>query len=558
MKKKNKTAKKSSAKKAPAMEKKKSKLSARGRRILWLSVLCAVILGAVVGSVFAIRAFLGYGRDFYYMDKDLSKYVTISAEDLKNIKMSVSVDKPTEEDVEREIIALLVEHKVLDTENTDSDALIANGSVVSLYYSGYLLSEDGDREYFSGGSNLSSGVSSLIIGSASFVPGFEEGLIGLRPSDTEIPTVIKEGKLSEGDVVYVNVEGFHPGGKNLKFYGQRLVLTPDLDEQYGKGFYELLVGSEIGENVCSSMTLLESATEGEGDFAYKTVRSLYKTEGGKAHTVETYFPLNYQEASLKGKTAYFDVYIQDTTTHVLPEYTDTFLTETVGIIPEKLEAYEGSTLTEKYRSYVREVLEEDYETRLLEATEESFWKKVAEISVVNRVPRSAMLEIYDDYIEDLESTYRDYLTSSGYTEAVYPFETFCTEYCRLEEGESYKKYVKNLAKQTAGEKIIFFYAIQLLEVAPSESELMAAYDETLTDLAKQYSSLDESYYESQPDEESKKKAYEEYIAGIEKTKQQLKGALGEEYLLESAYYNFSFPKLLELTKISYVGKGHEA
>lgn len=539
------------AKQAP-----KQKLSQRGR-IICLCVLVAVILGALVGGFFGIRAALGYGRDFNYMNKDLSKYVKLSAEDVKNIVMTVAVDKPTEEDVEREIVALLVEHKTLDTENIDPDAVIANGSVVSIYYSGYLLSEDGDREYFSGGSNLSGNISSLIIGSATFMPGFEKGLIGIRPSDTEMPTVIKEGKLSEGDVVYANIEGFHPEGKNLRLYGQRLELTPALDDVYGKGFYDLLVGSEIGENLCSSLTTLESTKAGEGTFVYKNLRTLYKTEGGKAHTVETYFPLNYQEASLQGKTAYFDVYIQDTTSYKVPEYTDAFLTETVGIISEKLDAYEGSTLTEKYRSYVREVLDEDYEERLLEATEKTFWEKIAEVAEVKSVPRSAWLEIYDGYIEDLETTYSDYLTSSGYTAAVYPFETFCKDYCRLEDGESYKTYVKNLSKQTAGEKIIFFYAIQLLEVAPSESELAKAYDETLTELAKQYSSLDESYYESQPDEEAKKKAYQEYITAIEDMKQDVKTALGEEYLLESAYYNYSFPKLLDLTKISYIGKGHE-
>lgn len=539
------------AKQAP-----KQKLSQRGR-IICLCVLVAVILGALVGGFFGIRAALGYGRDFNYMNKDLSKYVKLSAEDVKNIVMTVAVDKPTEEDVEREIVALLVEHKTLDTENIDPDAVIANGSVVSIYYSGYLLSEDGDREYFSGGSNLSGNISSLIIGSATFMPGFEKGLIGIRPSDTEMPTVIKEGKLSEGDVVYANIEGFHPEGKNLRLYGQRLELTPALDDVYGKGFYDLLVGSEIGENLCSSLTTLESTKAGEGTFVYKNLRTLYKTEGGKAHTVESYFPLNYQEASLQGKTAYFDVYIQDTTSYKVPEYTDAFLTETVGIISEKLDAYEGSTLTEKYRSYVREVLDEDYEERLLEATEKTFWEKIAEVAEVKSVPRSAWLEIYDGYIEDLETTYSDYLTSSGYTAAVYPFETFCKDYCRLEDGESYKTYVKNLSKQTAGEKIIFFYAIQLLEVAPSESELAKAYDETLTELAKQYSSLDESYYESQPDEEAKKKAYQEYITAIEDMKQDVKTALGEEYLLESAYYNYSFPKLLDLTKISYIGKGHE-
>ena len=555
--------KKSSAKKAAAKpvaaKKKQEKLSPRARRIILFSLLGALILGALVGGFFGIRAALGYGRDFNYLDKDLSKYVTISEEDFKKISMVVAVDKPTKEDLEREITSLLVQYKKLPAGASDPDDVIQNGSVVSLYYSGYILSEDGDREYFSGGSNLSASKTNLVIGSASFVPGFEEGLIGIRPSDTEIPTIVTSGTLSAGDVVYANIEGFHPSGKNLKLYGQRLVLTPALDEQYGEGFYELLLGSTLGTNVCSKTTILPSTEDGEGDFVYQNLRSLYKTEGGKPYTVEAYFPLNYTEAaSLQGKTAYFDVFIENTTTHVLPEFTDEFLTETVGIISEKLADYEGSTLTEKYRSYVWEALEQDYESRLLEATEKKFWEKIVSVSTVKRVPRSAMLEVYDSYILDLESTYQSYLTSMGTTSALYPFDTFCSEYFAksLSEGEHYTSYIKRLSKQTAGEKITFFYAIQLFGVAPSESELAEAYEEILNEFAKQNCLLDESYVDQQKTEEEKKAAYAEYMAEIEKTKEGLLEVMGEEYFLESAYYNHSFPKLLALAKISYEGKGH--
>lgn len=543
----------------PVAAKKRPKMSKRTRRIILLSVLIAIVLGASVGGFFAIRSALGYGRDFNYMEKDLSKYVTVSAEDFKNISMVVSVDKPTAEDVEREITALLVEHKKLPTGVSDPDDVIQNGSVVKMYYSGYLLTEDGDRQYFSGGSNLSGTATDLVIGSASFIPGFEEGLIGIRPSDTQVPAVIKEGVLSEGDVVYVNIEGFHPSGKNLALYGQRLVLTPALDEEYGEGFYALLLGSELGKNVSTQNMILHSPKEGEGDFVYKTIRSIYITEGEKPYTVETYFPLSYSETSLQGKTAYFDVYIENTTTHVIPELTDEFLTDTVGVLPEKLAGYEGDTLVEKYRSYVKDSLDADYETRLLEATEEKFWEKIVSVATVKRVPRAAVLEVYDMYIEDARSTYNSYLQSMGITETTYSFETFCGEYfaSNLREGESYKQYIKRLSKQTAGEKIIFFYAIQLLDVAPSESELSEAYEQILDEFAKQNAILDESYYESAETEEERRAAYEEYVKEVQKTRDALITTLGEEYFLESAYYNYSFPKLLAMTKVSYEGKGHE-
>ena len=530
------------------------------QRIILFSVMGALVLGALVGGFFGIRSLLGYGRDFDYLEADLSKYVTLSAEDLKNIKMTVRVDKPTEADVDAEILSLLVAYKTLAPGEPDPDAVIQNGSEVNLYYSGYILSENGDKEYFSGGSNLVSAAQdsayTLVIGSGSFISGFEAGLCGIRPSDTEIPTVIKEGAISDGDVVYVNITGYHPNGKAITQSAKPLVLSPSLDEEYGKGFYELLKGVELTENACSSAITLESAREGEGTFVYTGIRPMYKTVGGKAHTVETYFPMNYSEANLQGKTAYFDVYVKDTTSFVLPEFTDAFLTDTAGVLPETLADYKGATLTEKYRSFLRQLLEDDYQVRLQEASEESFWKKIVEVAEVKRVPRAAWLEVYDEYMESLESTYKEYLSNMGYTEKVYSFDTFTKEYFKLSDGENYKDIVKENAKQTAGEKLIFFYAIELLDVAPSADVLSEASEKILEDLAKENSLLDESYYENKTDPEEKKAAYEEYVKELTSTKEKLKETLGEEYLRESAYYNHAFPKLLSLAKINYVGRGH--
>ena len=561
MKKKNKSkarsAQGSAAVPAGAVKKSGKQKLSRGRRIVLFVLLLAVSLGALVGGFFGIRALLGYGRDFNYMEADLSKYVTLSAEDVRNISMTVRVDKPTEEDVEREITALLVEYKTLAPGESDPDAVIQNGSVVSFYYSGYLLGTDGGKEYFSGGSNLSSAAQDdpyeLVIGSASFISGFESGMVGLRPSDTEIPTVITEGTLSEGDTVYVNIAGFHPNGKGMNLYGQRLVLTPALDEEYGEGFYELLLGAELNSRLCSDTMTMEGA---QGSFVYTNICPIYKTEGGRAHTVECYFPMNYGEENLNGKTAYFEVYIKDTTSHELPALTDTFLTDTVGVLPEKLADYEGSSLVEKYKSYVREILEEDYQVRLWEASEESFWEKIVSVAEVKRVPRAALLEIYDEYMDSLEQTYRDYLANTGYTEKIYPFATFTKDYFQLADGESYKDRVKANAEQTAGEKMIFFYAIQLLGVEPSETELREASEKILEDLAKENCLLDESYYEGKTDPEEKKAAYDEYVSELNTTREALRETLGEEYLLESGYYNHSFPKLLALAKIKYVGRGH--
>ena len=526
------------------------------QRLILLGVALALVIGAAVAAILIVQKHAG----FNYMEANLSRFVKLSPEALEDIKITVRVDKPTEEDVEQNLLALLVQHKYRPDDMVDDpDAVIENGSEVELYYIGYTLSADGKKTYFNGGSNLSvARPDTLVIGSGqSPVYNYEKGLIGIRPSDTEVPTVIKEGMLAEGDVVYVNLKGFHPNGSAIEQYGMPIVLTPALDAVYGEGFYDLLVNSEIGENLTPKTVVLQGGEGNDGDFVYTNIVPLYKTLGGKAHNVQVYFPLDYPETSLQGKTAYFDMYVKSNTAFLLPELNDAFLTNKVGILPEKLSDYEGESLVEKYKSYVRKTLEDEYLQALFTASEESFWTELAEVAKVKRVPAAAMQEVYEEYMMSLDSTYQEYLQSSGYTEDVYPFKTFARDYFRLENGQSYKKKVRELARQTAGEKMIFFYAIKVCGVMPSESELKAEYEKSLLEYAKMNSLLDESYYENETDPEKRKEAYKTYLEEVEKTKVELLKIRGEEYFLESAYYNYGFERLLKLAKITYVGKGHE-
>ncbi|MBQ7406650.1 MAG: hypothetical protein IJW11_02675 [Clostridia bacterium] len=517
--------------------------------LIAIFVLCAGAMGIYIARLNA---------GFDYMDAKLSRYVKLSPEVIENVSLTVRVDKPTEKDVEQNLIALQVEHKYRPEGMADDpDAPIVNGSAVELYFIGYTLSKSGEKVYFSGGSNLGSTPDELVIGSGTFVSGFEEGLIGLRPSDTEIPKIVKSGVLSEGDTVYINVRGFHPNGETIEQYGMPIELTPALDAVYGEGFFELLVGSEIGEDLLNKTLILPGGDENEGDFLYTNIRAVFRTEGGKSHTVETYFPMDYEEETLQGVTAYFDVYVKSNTVFLLPEANDAFFTDTLGILPEKLADYEGDSLVEKYKTYVRETLAENYRQTLFTACEESFWSALSELVEVRRVPVAATKEFYDEYMLNLDATYEDYLESMDLTETAYPFKTFARDYLQIEKGKSYKKEVWRIAKQAASEKMIFFYAIEVCGVMPSESELKEAYEQILLEYAQMNSLLDESYYENISDPEQKQEAYETYLAEVEETKAELLRIRGEEYFLESAYYNFGFEKLLQLSKITYLGKGHD-
>lgn len=69
---------------------------------------------------------------------------------------------------------------IIDGDNTVTDRAIAAGDTVSVYYTGYV-----DDYAFEGGSNADEeDPAELGIGSGSFIPGFEDALIGVKPADT--------------------------------------------------------------------------------------------------------------------------------------------------------------------------------------------------------------------------------------------------------------------------------------------------------------------------------------------------------------------------------------
>ena len=69
---------------------------------------------------------------------------------------------------------------IVDGENTVTDRAVQNGDVVKIRYTGYT-----DNYAFTGGSNMADeDPYELVIGSDSFIDGFEDALIGVIPADT--------------------------------------------------------------------------------------------------------------------------------------------------------------------------------------------------------------------------------------------------------------------------------------------------------------------------------------------------------------------------------------
>lgn len=125
------------------------------------------------------EAFDENGR-FDYTNSNMKKYVSLD----KKLYKSPSVTLPSyldgSEGAVAEYIQLILEQNATATGNKITDKAIKNGDTVALYYEGWL----GD-EKFDGGSNMSDTKPYMLtIGSGTFIPGFEEGLVGIVPNQT--------------------------------------------------------------------------------------------------------------------------------------------------------------------------------------------------------------------------------------------------------------------------------------------------------------------------------------------------------------------------------------
>ena len=121
-------------------------------------------------------------RDFDYLSANISDYITLSPSEYANNTVTLGTQYViTDSDVDEYINAQLFENKTkTNGDEKVTDQPIKLGDSAFIFYTGYL-----DGEKFEGGSNADSDEPhELSIGSGSFIPGFEDGLIGVVPNQT--------------------------------------------------------------------------------------------------------------------------------------------------------------------------------------------------------------------------------------------------------------------------------------------------------------------------------------------------------------------------------------
>ena len=114
---------------------------------------------------------------FDYTNSNMEKYISVDESLYKNVSVKLPAYLDGSDAAVQAYIQLLLEEYPTQT-NKIVDKAIENGDTVALYYEGWL-----DGEKFSGGSNMDDADPYMLeIGSGTFIPGFEEGLVGLVPN----------------------------------------------------------------------------------------------------------------------------------------------------------------------------------------------------------------------------------------------------------------------------------------------------------------------------------------------------------------------------------------
>ena len=531
----------------PAKAQPKSVPMTKKQKIFTLvaSILIVAIVAAAV--VLIVRSMREGPVDL--MKDDLSKYITLSRDDYSSITVELPLEEYDEMDLVRKINDVLVQNKSKDPlydGGAYKSKAITLGDVVSLMYRGYYIDENGKEKEISTNFAqdtwimLEVGTGKIIDESGDagyFITGFTDDMLGKIPMDYEPFKKYSEGKVQEGDVIYLSYTAFYPdeAGTYKQVTAERIDLNEDIDAIYGKGFKAYILGTAEGTEAQSIGEKISSKTfpYSSGSAGYSDMKIEYVTRGceNAPLTISVTFPASYSEASLRGVEAFFDVYIASAIVYETPELDEKFITETLKLTAEDLASYEGANLVEKYKKHLEKSLKNEIDETNEKLIVEKVWDLLFDLVKVEELPEYTVDEYYQTYYNEVSYYYSLY--SSYYTS----FDLAATDYLSLAQGTDWRSVLKKKAEDTTLEEIIFYYIIREENFIPSKSEFNEIRN-SIIDAHYEY------YLDLNADELSKLtgEAYDKRAAEI---KTEMLEYYGDAYFDENVYYNYGMDKIVE-------------
>lgn len=448
------------------------------------AVAALLLLTVIVSLTFVTT---GCSKKFDYMTADLDEYIEFT-EDYKNFKLEVDIAKPHAIDVEVTILNMLYADResapLYDGGTVTSPITITSGDVVNIWYRGYLIGDDGEPIVVSGMSNFgSASPTSLAIGSNSFIPGFEYNMIGKNTGDYSKFNKITEGEITDGLIVYVSysrVKGTDATTK-ISQTNERIVLSEDIDATYGAGFKDKLLSLTIGGDKTDFKTEI-----GESSYAYTDFKVNFATDcETNPMVVECYFPYDYGQANLRNETAYFEVYVDGVVVYDCPEFTDEYLQKKIedkeiNITLEKLNGYDGNTLTEKYRDFATKSMNEIYEETYQSMLSKAFWAKINEVTKAKKYPEKEVQAVYDGYVDDFSMQFINdggqvVNSTTGQTQTYDTLDSYISASLGLGSTVSWQDYIYSQSEKAIKERIAIYYILRNENLVPDEATFKADY-----------------------------------------------------------------------------------
>lgn len=445
------------------------------RTRLFLVIFAAVAVLTIVASII-IAVVASSNKQFDYMKKNLARYVEISEEDYKNYTVEIDSEQ-LERDVKTTIMQILYERRTAPAKDEYTTGVtVSAGDEVKIFYRGYTLGKNNEKNYFNGGCNFGSDEpNNLVIGKGEFVEGFEFNLIGKNQNDHATLERFTTGELGDLNLIYLTYTAAYADGTNATEAEAIIDLSdPNLDEKWGEGFAAyfrdnvITIGEEFatGDEAVKLPTIKPGEGNAENDVYtdMKVVAAcrVNATEEKPVLEVEAYFPEDYRETTLRGKTAMFEVYISEVKDYSVPEITEDFLTEKLGILMSELEGLEGDNLEEKYENYVRK---QHVDARV----DDVLWAHLIAKTTVKKLPKSEVQYYYDNMLYEIETMYPQYQSNFA------SFDSFARAYLELSINDDWKAALTKKAETAVVEKLVFYYIIREEGYLPSDEEYKVIY-----------------------------------------------------------------------------------
>ena len=521
-------------------------------RIFLVVFACIALFGIIASIIFAVVEGSSK-KSMDYMKANLSKYVYISKDLYDSYDVKVELPEVSDTDLQYALDKVLCQNKIIPDEPVISVPYVtlSLGDVANIYYRGYTFNDDGSKNYFDGGCNFSNSYTALEIGSGSFIPGFESGLVNKNQKDFATMTKLNDGTVQSGDIIKFTYSAYYADGTARNAQTATIDLgDPKTDEIWGKGFVEYFrknsapIGVKFGTNDKDDKTekivvdTVRESKDGAKDDVYfnMTISEVYRVSEGERLVVKTQFPVDYHEETLKGKKVEFEVYIITAKDYDVPELDEKFITETLKLTSDDLASYEGETLVDKYKAYVRAGLVEEYNEKVESVIDTAFWDHVIAGAEFKKLPEDEVEEKYNENIAQINATYNN----GGYSTVYGDLDTFARIYLGLDSKDDWKATVRKNAERAIKQKLAFYYIIRKEDWVPNDEDYDKIYNVIFDEHLQTY--LD--YYNITEDSEN-------YDEKLKKAKEDVNAQFADSYWEELVLYDYAMKYIIENANVTY-------